>query len=464
MSQSINRRKLLRSGATLTAGALTVAPTSVQAVPPEDARTQDQGSGAASKTLPYLPVETPDVPRLPCRMEGGVKVFHLIPEPVRRTFAPGWTFDVWGYNGSMPGPMIEAMEGDRVRIVVENRLPEMTSMHWHGLDVPIAMDGVPGLTQDPIEPGETFVYEFDLRQHGTFFYHSHFAMQELLGLVGLFVIHPRQSYSPKVDYDFGIITQGWHILPTNTVPATLISDANWGTLNGRAGPLTTPMIVRHGSRVRLRLVNLSMDHHPMHLHGQQFHITGAEGNRWPEPQWQRRNTVILPIGGAQDIEFVAENLGDWMFHCHIPHHMMNWGMTPMVGPKIRAGTGGHAGMQGRAMGGSAASGPRNGASANPTSTPVGSTMPGHAQPGHGMPGSTARDPRSVPGYPQDMFMPMDDDPLLQKPENAGLRPGWSGGVAGMMTLVRVLPPAEYARIQALRRQWTPSEAQQRIDV
>ncbi len=435
----MNRRHFLRSGTALTTGALTAPTLSAPAA-----------AGAASSAqpapanLPYLPVETPDVPRLPWRMEGGVKVYHLIAEPMRRTFAPGWTFDVWGYNGSMPGPLIEAVEGDRVRILVENQLPEMTSVHWHGLDVPNAMDGVPGLTQDPIQPGETFTYEFDLKQHGTFFYHSHFAMQELIGLVGMFVIHPRRPYLPRVDYDFGIVTQGWHVLPTNTVPATLISDANWGTLNGRAGPLTTPMLVRLGSRVRIRMANLSMDHHPMHLHGHQFVITGAEGNRWPEPQWQRRNTVILPIGGAQDFEFVADNPGDWHFHCHIPHHMMNWGMTPMVGPKIRTSAGMHAGMPGHA-------------------TPA-QAMPGHAVPAPGGAASAGRDPRTVPGFPQDMFMPMDDDPLLQKPENVGLRAGWSGGLMGMMTTVRVLPPAEYERIQALRRTWTPNEAQKRLDV
>jgi len=439
LSKNINRRSLLRSGAALTAGALGAVPLAAE---------------AATGPITYVPVDAPDVPRLPWTMEGGVKVFHLIPEPVRRTFAPGWTFDVWGYNGSMPGPTIEAVEGDRVRIVVENRLPEMTSMHWHGLELPIEMDGVPGVTQDPIEPGETFVYEFDLKQNGTFFYHSHFAMQEMLGLVGLFIIHPRQQYTPKVDYDFGIITQGWHVMPTNTVPATLIADANWGTLNGRAGPLTTPLLVRHGSRVRLRLVNLSMDHHPMHLHGHQFFEVGTEAGRLPAGQWQRRNTTILGVGQSQDVEFVAEYLGDWMFHCHLPHHMMNWSMTPMVGPKIRAGAM-QMGMPGHAMG-STTAGSRAGA--------TGPARPGLAMPGHAMPSAAKRDPRTVPGFPQDMFMPMDDEPLLQKPENDGLRPGWSGGVAGMMTLIRVLPPPEYDRLQALRRAWTPSEAQRQLDV
>ena len=148
-----------------------------------------------------VPVQTPDLPRLPWSWDNGVKVFHLVAEPVSTEFLPGRPVDVWGFNGSMPGPTIEAEEGDRVRFVVENRLPELFSMHWHGLEVPLDMDGTPGISQDPIPPGGTFVYEFQLRQHGTFFYHSHMAMQELMGLVGLFVIHPTTAHEPRVDRD-----------------------------------------------------------------------------------------------------------------------------------------------------------------------------------------------------------------------------------------------------------------------
>lgn len=451
MSRNISRRKLLRSGAVLTAGALTSGRAAAEAISASGAAQANDVAQAAPGTLPYLPVETPDVPKLPWQLDGRVKVFRLRAEPIRRTFAPGWTFDVWGYNGSVPGPVIEVVEGDRVRIIVENRLPEMTSMHWHGVDLPIEMDGVPGVTQDPIPPGGSFIYEFDIIQNGTFFYHSHFPMQELMGLVGLFIMHPRRPYTPRVDHDFGLVTQGWHVLPTNTIPAPLIADANWATLNGRAGPLTTPMIVRQGSRVRIRMANLSMDHHPMHLHGHQFHVTGAESNRLPEHQWERRNTVILPIGGAQDVEFVAERLGDWMFHCHIVHHMMNWSMTPMVGPKIRTGRPMMMSMQGHAMSGTAPG----------RSTEAGAAGSPHAM--HGGPAPSAADPRAVPGFPQDMFMPLDDEPLLQKPETDGLRPGWSGGVAGMMTLVRILPPAEYDRITTLRRNWIPSAAFEQLD-
>ena len=140
-----------------------------------------------------MPVETPDLPKLPWTFRDGAKEFHLIAMPVKRELLPHLMMDVWGFNGTMPGPMIEVNQGDRVRIIVENRLPEPTSIHWHSLEIPVSQDGVPGLVQDFIPPGEAFVYEFDLHQHGTFFYHAHVAMQEAMGMVGLFIIHPKNG-------------------------------------------------------------------------------------------------------------------------------------------------------------------------------------------------------------------------------------------------------------------------------
>lgn len=421
MKHGISRRSLLRSGAAATAGGLAAAMT-------ERAATANQEAAQPAAAGSYLPVVTPDVPKLPWEMVDGVKVFRLRPEPLKREFIPGWTFDVWGYNGSMPGPTIEAVEGDTVRILFENGLPEFQTVHWHGLELPNDMDGVEGLTQDPVPPGGSFVYEFTLKQHGTFFYHTHQPMAQMMGPMGFFIIHPKQPYTPKVDHDFGLITQGWHILPTNTVPATLIADANWATLNGRAGPHTTPMVVRHGSRVRIRLVNVSMDHHPMHIHGHQFVITGNEAGRLPERQWVRHNTEIVPVGGARDIEFVAEHLGDWIFHCHLPHHMMNWSMTPMVGPLMRS----HGMMP--------APGP-----ARPT---------GAASLQDTEAATPARQARHVPGFPQDMFAPMDE--AVAKPETTGMRPGWSGGVMGMTTVVRVLKPEAYEGIRLLQEAESPA--------
>ncbi len=426
---------------------------------PED-RTITSGAG-------YVPVQTPDVPNLPYLVENGVKVFHLAAEPVKREFLPGKTIDAWGYNGTVPGPTIEVNQGDRVRIVVDNRLPEETSVHWHGFEVPIAMDGVPGISQDPIPPGGRFVYEFTLHQHGTFFYHSHMAMQEMMGMIGLFIMHPKEPHRPRVDRDFGIVLQEWAILPNNSVPNTLSMEFNWLTLNGKAGPATTPLVVKQGERVRIRFVNLGMDHHPMHLHGHQFYITGTEGGRVPESAWYPTNTVLVGVAQAKDVEFEAKYLGDWMLHCHLPHHMMNQ-MVSMVGPMMEAGHGMHAGMgmeegMGMLRKGSALaeeSGPSLGRAigigANfekPTTNmplrdhDVSKTGPNIQHTEHSM---TTTDAWSVPGFPQDMFMPMDE--AVAKPETYGLRRGWSGAMMGMMTLVRVLPPDLYEKVMSLKRE------------
>ena len=166
------RRRFFRSVLGIGAGAAALAQT---------ARAQQVHGESAPSGTP-VPVITPDVPDLPFTMENGVKVFHLIAGPVKQTIIPGRVFDLWGFNGSAPGPTIQANEGDRVRIVFENRLPEPTGIHWHGLELPIEMDGVPGIGQKPVMPGERFVYEFPLHQNGTFFYHPHMAMQEMVGI------------------------------------------------------------------------------------------------------------------------------------------------------------------------------------------------------------------------------------------------------------------------------------------
>src|ERR1700677_320315 len=293
---------------------------------------------------PKAPVRvlTPDIADLPFTMDNGVKVFHLIAEPVKQTIVPGRTFDLWGFNGSAPGPTIQANEGDRVRIIFENHLPEPTAIHWHGLELPIEMDGVPGIGQKAVMPGGSFLYEFLLHQNGTFFYHSHMAMQEMVGMLGGFVIHPKTPYAPRVDKDFLISLQEYAVLPNSTIPNSMNMEFNWLTFNGKAGPASTPLIVRQGERVRIRIVNLGMDHHPMHLHGFTFWETGREGARQPEAIWPRGNTVLVGVAQARDVEFVADRAGDWMLHCHLPHHMMNQ-MSSNVGPMTRAGQGMQAG-------------------------------------------------------------------------------------------------------------------------
>jgi FtsP/CotA-like multicopper oxidase with cupredoxin domain len=468
-----SRRSFLRGLATIAGGA--AGATAVSAQQHEHAQGESGGAaqprGAAPATTPAAPplpplsgpqvvpgvteVVTPDVPKMPWRLDNGVKVFTITVEHVRTEFIPGRVVDAWGFNGSVPGPTIEVVEGDRVRFVVQNRLPEPFTMHWHGLEIPVDMDGMPGISQPPIAPGGTFTYEFTVRQNGTFFYHSHMAMQEMMGLIGLFIIHPPTPHLPRVDRDFGLILQEWAILPNNTIPNSLAMEFNWLTINGKSGPATTPLLVKQGERVRIRLVNLGMDHHPMHLHGHQFYVTGTEGGRIRTTAVEPGNTVLVGVAQARDVEFVANNPGDWHLHCHLPHHMMNQ-MASMVGPLMmsRANTpppGTMAGGMGLHTGGALSD---NAGAAFGRTINVGAqaeravaNMPADAAsklPAQGRPPNDGM----FPGFPQDMFMVMDS--LVEKPETFGLKPGWSGGTMGMMTIVRVLTPEMFDRIQQMK--------------
>ncbi len=277
----------------------------------------------------YMPSTTPNGATLPYKVIDGIKIFHLIAEPVAHTFAPGLEAECWGFNGRVHGPTIEAVEGDRVRIYVTNRLDTATSVHWHGLVVPNGMDGVGGLSQRAIAPGETFKYEFQLRQHGTFMYHSHHdeMTQMAMGMMGMFVVHPRRpeelSGTP-VDHDFVYLLSEWKITPGTRRPdPNEMTDFNVLTLNATIFPATLPMVVKQGDRVRIRIGNLSaMDHHPMHLHGHAFEIVATDGGTLRQEARWREVTTLVPVGSTRTIEFVADQLGDWPFHCHMTHHVM----------------------------------------------------------------------------------------------------------------------------------------------
>jgi FtsP/CotA-like multicopper oxidase with cupredoxin domain len=314
----ITRRTILSAGPLLAGGlALLRARSAVAQTPPADAE-------ASPPAGPYTPVVTPNGSTMPWTMKDGAKEFRIVAEPVKREFAPGMVVDCWGYNGQCPGPTIEAVEGDRVRLFLTNHLPERTSMHWHGLLLPNGMDGVAGLVQPHVEPGETYVYEFTLRQHGTQMYHPHSdeMVQMALGMMGLFVIHPRGG--PRVDRDFGIFVHEWAIAPGTSRPnPAVMTDFNTFTFNGRVWPGTAPLVVKKGDRVRVRLANLSMDSHPIHLHGHRFEVTGTDAGTIPPSARFHEVTTDVPVGATRDIEFVADNPGDWAFHCHKSHHTMN---------------------------------------------------------------------------------------------------------------------------------------------
>lgn len=290
----------------------------------------------------YTPVVTPNGTTLDWKVVDGVKVFHLIAEPVTREFAPGLVVDCWGYNGQTPGPTIEVVEGDHVRIYVTNRLAEPTSVHWHGILLPNGMDGVSGLNQKPIPPGKTAKYEFTLRQFGTHMYHPHFdeMVQIGMGMQGLFIIHPRAREDPPIGRDFAIMLNEWAIKPGTRKPDTTeMTDFNVLTMNSRVFPGTAPLVARLGDRVRIRLANISAtDHHPIHLHGYQFKIAATDGGRIPPSAQWPETTVLVNVGSTRDIEFVADEPGDWAFHCHMNHHVMNQmghGIPNMIGVNTR---------------------------------------------------------------------------------------------------------------------------------
>jgi FtsP/CotA-like multicopper oxidase with cupredoxin domain len=273
---------------------------------------------------PYNPVATLNGWSLPWRMKDGVKEFHLVAEPVVREFAPGMKANLWGYNGSSPGPTIEAVEGDRVRIFVTNKLPEHTTVHWHGVLVPNGMDGVGGLTQPHIPPGKTFVYEFVLQRSGTHMYHPHAdeMVQMAMGMMGLLVIHPKDARQMKVDRDFAFVMASYAVDPGSATPRTSeMTDFNIWAWNSRVFPGIDPLVARSGDRVRVRIGNLTMTNHPIHMHGPHFEVTGTDGGwvpksaRWPEV------TTDVAVGQMRAIEFDAI-AGDWALHCHKSHHTM----------------------------------------------------------------------------------------------------------------------------------------------
>jgi FtsP/CotA-like multicopper oxidase with cupredoxin domain len=282
---------------------------------------------------------------------GEVREVTLTAAPTMLRLASGQEVPGWAYNGQIPGPEIRVREGDRVRVTFKNDLPAATAIHWHGIDVPWTMDGVPGVTQAPVKPGETFVYEFVAKPAGTRFYHTHGsgqmdeALQMDLGLYGAFVIEARDE--PRTDRDYTIVLSersstldprsgasrgadphgaghhgaGHHgAAPHGTgAPAAAHPASDVFLINGKSWPETPALRVQEGERVRLRLINAgSMAAHPMHLHGHSFRVVAIDGNRLDVPI--KRDVITVNPGERYDIEFVADNPGVWLFHCHELHH------------------------------------------------------------------------------------------------------------------------------------------------
>ena len=243
----------------------------------------------------------------------GIKVFEITSKEVRWEVSPGKFIKGFAYNGQIPGPEIRVRKGDKIKVVLKNELPESTSIHFHGVDVPNEMDGVPFITQPPVKPNESFTYEFTvLDAPGTFMYHSHHnaEIQVGKGLLGTFIVEPERK-----DWDVE------HTL--------IIGDGDLGyTLNGKGFPATSPIAVKQGQRVLVRLLNNGQLLHPMHLHGFDFSVVAQDGK--PVSPYIRDTLTVAP-GERYDILFTASKKGVWAFHCHVLSHVESErGMHGMV--------------------------------------------------------------------------------------------------------------------------------------
>jgi plastocyanin len=270
-----------------------------------------------------------------------LREFTLTAEEIDWELQPGTTVRAWAYNGQVPGPEIRVREGDRVKITLVNKLPVGTTIHWHGLNVPPDQDGPAGLNQAPVEPGETFTYDFIATPAGTRWYHSHtdVATQVMLGLYGAFVVEPKHG-GEHYDRDYTYVMSEWDTELTPEVASGIaprgprdqtLRGGEFGTdlflLDGKIHEGIPPIVVKEGDKVLIRLVNAGTLAHPFHIHGHSFRIVATDGNPVPPAAQLTKDTVLIAPGERYDIAFDANNPGVWMVHCHIENHAANGMMT-----------------------------------------------------------------------------------------------------------------------------------------
>jgi FtsP/CotA-like multicopper oxidase with cupredoxin domain len=266
---------------------------------------------------------------LPFRLENGVKIFELRTSVVRWTILPGVTVDAYTYNDQIPGPRIHIREGDRVRINVKNELPEITTVHWHGLIVPNRMDGPVDITQPPIKPGQTYAYEFTAEQHGTYFYHPHAKPDrtQALGLYGAFIIDPANAADEvSADHEYVMQLQEWLRREGLTYPSMPMDGAqpNYFTINGKAYPATDTIRMKLGETLKVRFIGTNNGFiHPMHIHGGPFEVVARDGMTIAPSARYLADTVNVGPGQRYDVIWKARRPGKWLVHCHIAHHTTN---------------------------------------------------------------------------------------------------------------------------------------------
>jgi len=261
----------------------------------------------------------------------GTKVFELKVSVIEWNILPDQQVEAYAFNRQVPGPRLRVTEGDRVRINVTNELFEATSVHWHGQVLANGMDGAADVTQDPIEPGETFAYEFTAKVAGTYFYHSHKEpdRQQGLGMYGALIVDPKDpARDAAYDYDKEVVVQlqEWLERDGYTYPAMNMEGVlpNFFTINGKSYPETETVRMKVGERLRIRFIGSNNNFvHPMHVHGGPFEIVETDGNVVPEGARLLKDTVNVGPGERYDVVWEAREPGEWLIHCHIPHHTTN---------------------------------------------------------------------------------------------------------------------------------------------
>jgi FtsP/CotA-like multicopper oxidase with cupredoxin domain len=263
------------------------------------------------------------------RTEGGVKVFDLETSVIQWAILPGVMVDAYAFNSQVPGPRLHFRQGDRVRINVTNRLPETTTVHWHGLILPNVMDGPAHITQEPIENGTLYRYEFTAVQSGTYLYHTHDHVdrQQSLGLYGAMIIDSNEDDpSLRADHEYTLLLQEWLLREGLTYPAMPMDGAmpNYFTINGRAFPATDTIPMRLGETLKVRFVGSNNGFiHPMHIHGGPFRVVAVDGQTLEPSARYDADTINVGPGQRFDVIWKARNPGKWLIHCHIGHHTTN---------------------------------------------------------------------------------------------------------------------------------------------
>jgi manganese oxidase len=274
-------------------------------------------------------LETQGARPLAPRVENGVKVFDLVTSVIRWQILPAVSVTAYAFNGQIPGPTLRFRQGDRVRIDVTNRLPDTTTVHWHGLVLPNVMDGAANITQKPIESGQVYRYEFTAVQAGSFLYHSHDHVdrQQALGLYGALIIDPASPADElTADHEYILQLQEWLIRDGLTYPAMPMDGGhpNYFTINGRAFPSTDMISMKVGETLKIRFIGSNNGFiHPMHIHGGPFVVVARDGETLAPSARFKADTVNVGPGQRYDVIWTALKPGRWMIHCHIGHHTTN---------------------------------------------------------------------------------------------------------------------------------------------